>query len=259
MASIGEGGVTLTPPDDSPDRPIVPSEYYSFRLTVPHVDIGKVQDILHKHTKNYCLAMHNADDEVQHEHFHMCILDFTPNKADALKRALRDAYKRSGNGFYAGNFRTNGVFSFITYCKHDPEVDWKHRGSDWVDWIDRAPEYSHKKSEDKVVEKKRKESDPILTFSNLLWRAQKHRKDNHIESVDLGVILEHMTRTTNWLPAPHIMKNGLDPLHFKIFEYRCRGRNGKTPDWWTPKHEARNGCERGYLRACFGGDQDASV
>lgn len=242
VSHVSEGGVTYTPPDDSPDRQIVqtvepPSSYYSLRVTVPRTDLGRMQEILSRHTKNYCMAWHCADEEVKHEHVHMCILEFTDDKATALKRALANAYKRQGNEFYAGSFKKNGVYSYLTYCKHDDHVDWHHRGSHWPQWIDHADPWVERRLEKlPEVSKKRKESDPVLTFSNLLWRAEKHRKENNIQSTDLGVTLEHMTRTTRWTPAPHIMKNGLDPLHFKLFKYRVEGCTGPTPNWWTPKH-----------------------
>jgi len=230
-------GVTYTPSDDSPDRQIVepPSTYYSLRVTVPRTDLGKLQDILARHSKYYCMAWHCADHEVKHEHVHMCFLEFTEDKATALKRALANAYKRQGNDFYAGSFKKNGVYSYLTYCKHDPHVDWNHRGAHWPSWIDRADPWVDHVRDPVEVTRKRKESDPILTFSNILWRAEKHRKEHNIKSTDLGVTLEHMTRTTRWTPAPHIMKNGLDPLHHRLFKYRCEGCTGPTPDWWTPK------------------------
>lgn len=209
--------------------------YYGLRLTLPHTDWPKVQEVLWKYSKNFCAAFHNADSECDAEHFHLVFLDLTDRKkVEAMRLALKTEFQRAGNGFFAGGFRDNHVYKALQYMKHDVQVDWRHRGSHWPRYISESPEWDSTIKEKKTAEKRKREADPVLSFSNVLWRALKHRQDHKISSTHLGVTLEHMTRTTNWIPSPQIMKFGLDPLHFKLFEYRASGRVGKTPDWWTP-------------------------
>jgi len=233
--------MTEQPTSDRPTDQLM--NYYSFRITVPHVDYPKIQEIFLEFSKNFLAAGHHADPPgtpkgVPHEHWHVLFLDFSPNKADTMKRALRRVFSRSGNEFYAGKFMDNHVYKGIQYCKHDPNVIWKHRGSHWAEYIAESPDFDHtlrRKETEPTVKKRAREADPMLTYSNVLWRARAHRTEHNIKSTDLGVVLEHMTRTTNWIPSVELMRKGLDPLHHRLFEYQTSGKVGKTPDWWTPR------------------------
>lgn len=211
--------------------------YYALRVTLPHVQWPALQEVVNKYSKDYVVAFHNADSETDHEHFHFAILDLQERtKTQALCLALKRTFNRAGNGFYAGKYMDNHIYKAIQYMKHDDKVEWRHRGLHWQTYIDEAPEWDPDLKAKKAPEKRKREADPVLTFSNILWRALKHREEHNIRSTELGVTLEHMTRTTNWIPSPQIMKFGLDPLHHKLFAFRAGGRVGKTPDWWTVRH-----------------------
>lgn len=209
--------------------------YYSLRLTIPHVDLPKIQDVIDKYSRNYCMCAHVADKEVPHEHFHIFFLDLDDKKIDAMRKQLKIVFARQGNGFYSGKKMDNHVYKALQYVKHDAQVTYKHRGSHWADYIAESPDWEQKDTVKDRPSKRKREADPMLTYSNLLWRARAHRDEHSIQSTDLGVVLEHMTRTTNWTPSVEIMRKGLDPLHHRLFEYQTSGRTGKTPDWWTPK------------------------
>lgn len=211
--------------------------YYALRLTIQHVDWPKLQEVVNKHSRNYCAGLHSADDEVPHEHFHFVFLDLSDRKkVEAMRIALRRVFEKAGNAFYAGKYMDNHVYKALQYMKHDACITWKHRGLGWQKYIDESPEWVQKEDLKKAPEKRKREADPVLSFSNILWRALKHRQDHQIKSTELGVTLEHMTRTTNWIPSPQIMKFGLDPLHHKLFSFRAGGRTGPTPNWWECRH-----------------------
>jgi len=210
-------------------------KYYALRVTLPHTDIGQLQEVLNHYSKNYVLALHNADTEVGHEHFHIAMVDIDSVKqVEALRKQLKAKFKRAGNAFLAGKFMDNHVYKALQYMKHDDAVTFRFRGPHWQEYIDQSPEWDPDLKKAPPPQNKRKEGDPVFSFSNILTRSLKHRQDNQIGSLDLGVTLEHMTRTTNWIPSIQMMRNGLDPLHFKLFEYRASGRSGPTPNWWTP-------------------------
>jgi len=229
------GGVGTLIPTPTTSQPTNLLKYYALRVTLPHKQVGELQEVLNHYSKDYIMALHNADEEDKHEHFHMAMMDVDSVKqVEALRKQLKKVFAKAGNGFMAGKFMDNHVYKAIQYMKHDENVSFRHRGSHWQTYIEESPDWDPEIKTKKAVEKKRKESDPVLSFSNILWRAQAHRKEHQIESSDLGVTLEHMTRTTNWIPSVQMMRNGLDPLHFKLFDYRARGRTGPTPDWWTP-------------------------
>lgn len=156
---------------------------------------------------------------------------------DALKAAISRKWKRKGNGLYAGKFMDNTVYKGIQYIKHDPNVEWSHRGPYWRNIIDASPEW-----EDRVEKKARVEKEklghPVLTYSNVLKQAMLHREKYNLVTTELGAVLEHMTEHTNWTPDIRIMRTGLDEMHFRLFRYRCEGRLGPAPAWWKPKAEA---------------------
>ncbi len=66
--------------------------------------------------------------------------------------------------------------------------------------------------------KKAKLSDPVLTHYNVVTQAVRHARKNGIKSDNLAVVLEHMTRTTDWMPSIKIMRNGLNHLHYERFK-----------------------------------------
>ena len=89
---------------------------------------------------------------------------------------------------------------------------------------------------------------PILTFSNIISQALIHRNKNKIESTDLGVVLEHMTRTTNWMPSIGIIRKGLSVKHYtyftkhaseKTFPEKTSIRQPLTTPWYTPRNHGR--------------------
>ena len=195
-------------------------KYYVLRLKLPHTDWQKIQEVVNKYSKNYVAGLHNAYWECDHEHFHFAFVDITDNvKVEAHHNALKKKFEKGGNGFYAGKWMDNHVYKALQYMKHDEHIQWKHRGSNWEKYIRESPDWDQTLKEKKSVGKRKREEDHVLSFSNILWRALRHRQDHNIHSVDLGVTLEHMTGTTDWIQSPLIMKFGLDQLHFKLFEY----------------------------------------
>lgn len=209
--------------------------YYTLRVTVPHTDLGRLQEIFNEYSRNYCMCLHVADEKVPHEHFHILFLDLDTKKIEAMRKKLKSSYGRQGNGFFSGKNMDNHLYKGLQYVKHDEHVTFRHRGPHWETYIAESPDWDQKEESKKAPEKRKREQDPMLTYSNILWRARAHREEHKISSVDLGVVLEHMTRTTNWIPSQELMRKGLDPLHHRLFAYQASAKGGKTPDWWTPK------------------------
>lgn len=209
--------------------------YYSLRVTAPHTDLGKLQEVFDKYSRNYCACMHVADKDVPHEHFHVFFLDLDDKKIEAMRKLLKTTFSRHGNGFLSGKKMDNHIYKALQYVKHDEHVTFKHRGSHWETYISESPDWDQKTEVKNAPQKRKREADPQLTYSNLLWRARAHRAEHQIPSTDLAVTLEHMTRTTFWTPCVQMMRQGLDDYHYRAFEFQCNKFNGKTPDWWTVK------------------------
>lgn len=152
-----------------------------------------------------------------------------------MRKLLKTTFSRHGNGFLSGKKMDNHIYKALQYVKHDEHVTFKHRGSHWETYISESPDWDQKAEVKNSPQKRKREADPMLTYSNVLWRARAHRTEHQISSVDLGVVLEHMTRTTDWIPSQELMRKGLDPLHHRLFTYQVSDKVGKTPDWWTPR------------------------
>ena len=241
---VAEVGPTVslmdTVPTDQPTNLVVPKNYYALRVVLPHADWPKLQDVVNRYSKDYIVGLHPADDECKHEHFHFAILDMTeyPKKEEAFRKYLKSKFASGGNKFYSGNFRDNGVLSAITYMKHVDDPQFKHRGSDWQKFIEMAPPWVHKaRVEPGAPTKRKRESDPVLTYTNVLWQARRWRKEHNIKSTDLGVVLEHMSRVGYWQPSIDLQRRGLDRMHYDRFAYQCNNCVGKNPSWWAVRLE----------------------
>lgn len=223
------------------DKPAVHVHYYTYRVTVPHSDKNKLKEILWNYSKNFIMASHNADvtsdKKGEHaEHFHCAFLDLDPSKVVAMKKQVGIKFGRKGNELHSGKFMDNTIYKGIQYFKHDPSVEFTWRGTEWNQIISDSPDWEDQEPSSKrqKTEVKEKPSFPIVTQSNVIKQALKWRTQHNINSTDLGVVCEHMTRVGNWQPTRDVMKNGLDPLHHRLFTYHASGKVGKTPDWWTP-------------------------
>lgn len=213
-------------------------KYYSLRLTCPHVDWPKIQEILFPVSRSFIACLHVADKEVQHEHFHIFFLDMDLIKVERMRKSLKSKFERCGNGFIQGKFMDNHLYKALQYVKHDAAVSYKMRGTGWDAHLAQAPPWIEQPEADKGSKKRKLERDPLITYSNLLYVARRHRAEHQIRSTDLGVVLEHLTRTTYYQPSVDILRRGLDPYHYKSFAYKAGDSIGKTPDWWTPRLEA---------------------
>jgi len=215
--------------------------YYGYRVTVPHADHNKIKDLFFKYSRNFLMAKHNSDvnseDKGEHaEHYHVCFLDFKgPADVEKMKKAMAKLTGRSGNGLHMGKWYDNTVFKAIQYYKHDESVEFDWRGSEWLRIIDNSPDWEEPSRKRQKVEVKEKLSFPTATPYNIVKQALRWRREHNLNTTDLRVVCEHMTRVGNWQPCPKTMKNGLDPLHFQLFEYHAKEKVGKCPNWWDPK------------------------
>lgn len=245
---VDRGESTYDSPTESPtDRPTeLKIRYYAYRVTLPQSEREALKVILYKYSKDFCFGNHgghgegetrDSDDEPLH-HFHCVICDFDAKAVDAFKKTMSKTFGKRGNAFHAGKFMDNTIYKGLQYIKHDPNVEWTHRGGHWPDSIDAAPEWEERPDKKAKLEVKEKPGWPVLTYSNVLKQAWKHRDEHKMATHELGQVLEHMTKHTNWTPDIRIMRTGLDKLHFDLFKYKCGGKSGPAPNWWDPKPES---------------------
>lgn len=243
---VGVGGGESTfdsPPTASTDRPHPTPliRYWGLRVTTPHADRDKLTQVLLKYSRFWLAGMHSShasvdNDPESKEHFHIILPDLDDKTKDALAKALRKEFDRSGQAFYAFHKYDNTVYKAIQYIRHDPSATFFHWGSGWPQVIAEAPEWEEnpqKKGKEPVKENM---SFPILSPFNVVKQALKWRKKHNMKTTDIRVVLEHMTRVGMWYPNPHIKRHGLDPLDFQMFTYHANNQTGKCPNWWDTKH-----------------------
>lgn len=230
----------------TPDQPDQPTnqlvQYYALRVTTPHNDSDRLWTIFGEYSKHFLYCKHAADDEDKFPHFHCVFTDLDTKGVEALRKRLKKEFGRAGNGFLSGKFMDNTVYKAIQYFRHDPEAEatFRHRGSGWSKIIEDSPDWDERREKPEAIaqsKKRERASDSVLSYYNVVKQAIKHCHEHQIKTTRLEVALEHMTRTTNWMPDIHILRRGLDPFHYRIFEYRMNGRVGQTPDWWTVRSE----------------------
>ena len=241
-----EGGSTYDPPT-VPTVPTVQADpsalvkYYALRLTTPHADYSKLQSIICKHCKSWICAFHgpHGDDEVEKkEHFHFAMLDMSSSNVDAMRKSLRKSFDRSGNAFMSGKFMDNTVYKAIQYFRHEPSAELRYWGSGWLKIIDDSPEWEEREAKRPKVEltpaQLNKQGFPTLGYTNLLRQALRFNREHNLRTSDLRVVLSAMT-TDGWQPSQDIMRKGLDPMHFRLYEFHAKGKVGAPPNWWDPK------------------------
>lgn len=230
------------PPTNQPDQPTASPliHYYAMRVTVPHADRDALMTILDTYSKNYLIGTHGAHPEegdlAPAEHFHCVFPDIDKKTVEAMRKTLKKWSGRGGNGFYSGKFMDNTVYKAIQYIRHDDSAKFFFRG-DWEKIIDDSPEWDPEPSakRQKIRERSERPSFPTLTYSNVIKQALKFRERHALTTVKLGEVCEKMQSMEDWQPDIRIMRTGLDPMHFQIFEYHASNKFGKGPAWWLPR------------------------
>lgn len=211
-----------------------PTEYYQYRLTVPHRELETVRKFVSQYSKDWALCMHNPDSEDAAEHFHVVMRDFTTKAVDAFRKAVSKHFARSGNGLHAGKFQNNHVSKAIGYFKHDPDVEIHHSGQDyWQEYIETEPAFEKSEKPGKVL--KERQSYPVLTYANVLKQASKYRQEHNLKTHDLSVVVEAMVNEHNWWPSRELLTNGIPAETHQRFSDMGQSKRTKL-SFWLP-HE----------------------
>lgn len=216
------------------DRPTDrPTEYYQYRLTVPHRELETVRKFVTQYSKDWAMCMHKPDTEDASEHFHVVMRDFTTRQVDAFRKAVSKHFARSGNGLHAGKFQNNHVCKAIGYFKHEPDVEIHHSGQDyWVEYIETEPAFDKSLKPAPVL--KEKQSYPVLTYANVLKQASKYRQEHNLP-YDLSVVVETMVNEHNWWPSRELLTNGIPAETHQRFSDVGQKKRTKL-SFWLP-HE----------------------
>lgn len=213
-----------------------PTEYYGYRLTLPHVSWSAIKPMLEHYSADWCACMHFPDElesECMKEHYHMVFRDFDRKKIDSFKKAISTKFNGKGNGLHAGSLRDNHISHAIGYMKHDEHVTFYHSGqSHWDEMIEAAPVFvKSAKGPGKVY--KEKLSDPVLTHANLVKQAVKFGQQYMADETSLQNVLSRMVNQANWIPSRDILRNGVPREFHELFMDRVTKRS-RTYLWMAP-------------------------
>lgn len=206
--------------------------YLSYRVTLSHINVDKVKELVCKYAREYLIWPHRGDSEIPNPHFHIIIPTEDPKLADRLCKAFRTEFKLKGNGFHHCKWRDNAVHSAIAYCKHDTSGDPIYEGDYWAKLLVDTRSIADQLGDKKPVKRERL-GEPVLTLSNILKQAAKYRKDKKIESRSLYCIL-HMMSLDGWSFSRDIYTKGVPEELYEQWALRL-SENGFKDIYTTAK------------------------
>jgi len=203
----------------------IPENFISYRVTT------ESDDVVFNLFKGTCCVIATEVSKTGVQHYHVVVAGL--EQQNLLKVRLRRA-KLGVNKYWSKV--NNGCFlkavAYTIKCGDYKTRKSFHEFTDYVEeacpWVFGLTEHVAEASDGKDLDK-----DWMLTYNNLLRVAHNYAVKRKLASDDLGVVLQHMTENTRWIPSPQMMKAGLDPYYFKLYKFRV-GTLVRAPDWWTP-------------------------
>lgn len=206
------------------------TDYLSYRITVDHIDVDKVKSIVTKYASEYIIWPHRGDSDIPKEHFHIIIPTQDKKLSDRLSKCFRTSYQRTGNGFHASKYFSNGVADAIAYLKHDASGDPVYEGSYWAKLISDTEVKSFKRDTSRGTKPVREKlGDPMLTLSNLLKQCMKHRD----KETNLQLVIARMQRD-GWIPSRDLIVNGVPEEYYEIWDQRINKKDAYVATWMQP-------------------------
>lgn len=221
----------------NPDRPTMnlqTEKYLSYRLTVDHLNVDKVVDLVRKYASEYLIWPHRGDAEVPNPHFHIIIPTEDSLLADRLLKCARVTFGGSGNGFHSRQYRDNGIKSAIAYCKHDVSGTPIYVGSYWEELIDNTEPIADQRAAIRGAGKQPRErlGDFVLTYSNLLKQCMKHRGSEK----SLVRVLVHL-KNLGWIPSRELLSNGVPEEFYDLWDQRLGLAPKESQEMWMHPHQ----------------------
>lgn len=206
----------------------IPEDYVSYRVTTDKFDL--VCEIF----KGCCCVIAREFSKLGVEHFHVVVVGH--HMFELLKKRLVRA-KLGVNKYWSKKNHGSDFLKAVSYTVKCGDYYCRKGFSAYVDlsppWVFGAslPAASVSKDLDK---------DWMLTYNNLLRVAMNHRNSQKLNTTKLSNVLDHMMKTTRWIPSPMMVKSGLDMWYHNMFEWRCGNQSSSAPDWWSPHFSGFN-------------------
>jgi hypothetical protein len=219
-----------------------PATYVSMRLSIDHKYLRTVQELFRDVEK---LAFVEHGRGTSNEHFHICL----PGPRDKgtiemYRKRIRDKFGGRGNGFCSLKGYSNGLRSFMFYCLHEGTTP-RYEDFYWQDIVlDVQEKGSFKKGGkqgrvDVMMDTEggynRKDRNWVLTYSNLVVQAVKHRKLARLQTDSLKAVVKDMIKTTKWRPTREMYRNGVAEAYELDFQFAIGVRAEPDMGWWRPR------------------------
>jgi len=215
----------------STDDLVVPQSYLSYRVTLDHINVDKIRELVCKHADEYLIWPHTGDSEVANPHFHIIIPTEDLKLADRVRHTFGRTFERSGNEFHAAKFHVNGVGHAISYLKHDQRGTPTYAGSYWSKLIECAVplgDESHT-AVHRGKQPRERLGDYVLTYSNVIKQAIKHRGNEK----NLQKVLMYLERI-GWIPSRELLSNGIPEEFYALWDQRIGEKKQELKLWMQP-------------------------
>lgn len=217
----------------------LPTNYVSMRVKLDHKFLKTVQELFHD-VEGLCIVEHGRD--TNNEHFHICLPGSTDKSTiERFRKRVKDKFGGRGNGYCSLKGFDNGLRSFMFYCLHEGSTP-RYEDAMWKSIVDDVKEngcYVKQKRVDVHMNTDggydRKDRNWVLTYSNLVVQAAKHRRIAKIQSDSLKVVVKDMIKTTKWRPTREMYKNGVCEAYEHDFQFAIGARAEPDMGWWRPK------------------------
>lgn len=233
-----EVGIETTFSLDAPtDR--LPTTYLSMRVKLDHKYLKSLQELFHD-VEYLCIVEHGRD--TQNEHFHICLPGPNDQRTcDKYRKRVRDKFGGRGNEFCSIKRFDNGLRSFMFYCLHEGTSP-RYENLIWKSIADDVKENGHFQKQGRVdvhmnIEGgyNKKDRNWVLTYSNLVVQAVRHRRIAKLQTDSLKVVVKDMIKTTKWRPTREMYKNGVCEAYEHDFQFAIGARPEPDMGWWRPK------------------------
>lgn len=234
---VGGATTTLSRCDQPTNQQ--PEKYVSLRVKLDHKYLNGLQQLF-KDVQLLCIVEHGRG--TSNEHFHVCLPgDSSKNACERYRKRVKDRFGIGGNGGLAAKGFSNGLRSFMFYCLHEgtkaryEDPFWERIEKD----IGENGCYKKQRRIDVLLNSDgsydKKDRSWLLTYSNIVVQAVKHRRLAKLDTDSLKVVVKDMIKTTKWRPSREMYKNGVCEAYELDFQFSIGARSEPDMAWWRPR------------------------
>lgn len=199
---------------------MVPEYYVSYRISVSKLRVSEVVGLFED--SNAVLAFEVSGKGV--EHYHAVVADANQ---ECIKKRIQ-AMKLGPAMYWSKKNYKNNFCKAVGYTIKAGDLQFF---GDFDKYMETVRMYTDVRESLEVVHAdKDTDRDWQLTFANLVRVCQNWQREKKLKTDDLGVVLQHFTTHSRWIPSTTMLRYGIDPYYFQLFKARLNGES--APPFW---------------------------